>query len=235
MGQALCGTQVCSGFQGEATLVYGTNRRGTCFLTAGDMNIMIWFIDKIHRSISGVAVNLNKLRRTILCMDLDERDEMCYCGTSTGDVLKIKLNFHHDPDILTLNKKPSIVGCFARISNKKLPKGKVDLYENGIRAIKRLANGDLVIGAGDGTIEIVVEAKKRKVELPPGISTPSIPGLQILKTQHLKTMITSINILKKQLLVATVKCEIFSIDMETFKIALLFTCHTDTIYDISFP
>lgn len=132
LGQALCGSQVCRGFQGEALLVLRTNRRPMAFITAGEMNLMIWTIDKMARNVNGTSVTMSKLKRTILCMDLDERDEMCYCGTSTGDILKIKLNFHHDPDVLDLLKKPVVMGCFARIAQKKLPKGAVSLYENGL-------------------------------------------------------------------------------------------------------
>lgn len=132
LGQAVCGTQVCRGFQGEALLVVGCNIRPMCFLTAGEMNVTIWIIDKLARNITGTTVGMSKLKRTVLCMDLDERDEMCYCGTSTGDVLKIRLNFHHDPDVLEIVKKPLVIGCFARISQKKIPKGTVLLYENGI-------------------------------------------------------------------------------------------------------
>lgn len=89
-------------------------------------------IEKAARNVNGSSANMAKLKRTVLCMDLDERDEMCYCGTSTGDVLKIKMNFYHDPDIVELTKRPIVTGCYARITKKKLPKGAVSLYENGM-------------------------------------------------------------------------------------------------------
>lgn len=83
---------------------------------------------------------------------------------------------------------------------------------------------------------MVVEAKCQKVELPVSIAVPSIPGLEILQSTNLKHMITSIQDTgNKELLVSTVKCEIFLVDQETFEVKLLLTCHTDTIYDISFP
>lgn len=66
-----------------------------------------------------------------MCMDLNERDEVCYCGTSTGDVLKIRLNFHHDVEVLDPVKTPILVGCFSKISQKKLPEGSVELYQEG--------------------------------------------------------------------------------------------------------
>lgn len=57
--------------------------------------------------------------------------KILYCGTTTGDVLKIRLNFHHDMEILEPVKAPCLVGCFARITKKKLRRGTVDLYQNG--------------------------------------------------------------------------------------------------------
>lgn len=106
----------------------------------------------------------------------------------------------------------------------------------GVRAIFRTRKGKLVVGAGDGTLDIVVETKMQRVDLPVTISVPSIPALQVLKSTNLKHMITSIqNVHNKELLVATVKCEIFLVDQATYEVKLLFTCHTDTIYDISFP
>lgn len=130
-GQPLCGAQATRGTQGVATIVCSTNRRGACLLTAGDLNLLIWRIDMNARNIIPMDVNLNKLRRNILCLDLDERDEICYCGTTTGDILKIRLNFHHDVEILEPVKRPTIIGCYTRISRRKLAQGVVDLYVNG--------------------------------------------------------------------------------------------------------
>lgn len=131
LGQPLCGNSASKGIQGEATVLRCTNRRSACFLTAGDGTLIVWKIDRDSRNVKGVDVSLSKLKRIIMCMDLNERDELCYCGTSTGDVLKIRLNFHHDLEVLDPAKKPMMAGCFAKVSRKKLPDGVVDLYSQG--------------------------------------------------------------------------------------------------------
>lgn len=74
---------------------------------------------------------MSKLKRVIYSMALNVRDEVCYCGTSTGDILKIRLNYHHDSEILEPIKPPMMQGCYTKISKKKLPRGHVELYHQG--------------------------------------------------------------------------------------------------------
>lgn len=179
--QPLCGAQVCSGVQGEATTVYPMNRRMECFLTAGDQNLRVWKIDKNARNVKGIDVKMSKLKRIILCMDVDDRDELCYCGTSTGDVMKIRLNFHHDAEVLEPVKPPLLVACLSKISQKKLPMGMVDLYKDGVKSIKILVKGTMLIGAGDGTVELVEERKVHVKEAPSvAFKLPSIPSLYVV-------------------------------------------------------
>lgn len=83
--QPLCGAQACTGVQGNAIVVYPMHRRIECFLTAGDQNLRVWKIDKNARNVKGVDAKMSKLKRVILCTDVDDRDELCYCGTSTGE------------------------------------------------------------------------------------------------------------------------------------------------------
>lgn len=131
-GTPLSGTLASSGSKGEATALCTCNRRGPCFITGGDCNLMVWSIDVIARSISGVDVNMSKLKRVIYCMDINERDEVCFCGTSTGDILKVRLNFHHDAELLIPIKPPIMQGCYTKASRKTLPRGKVELYGQGL-------------------------------------------------------------------------------------------------------
>lgn len=73
-------------------------------------------MDREARSAGGTDVKMSKVRRTVLCADVDQRDEMCYCGTVTGDVMKVRLNFHHDAEVLDLVKQPVLVGCYSKVS-----------------------------------------------------------------------------------------------------------------------
>ncbi|XP_044270982.1 cilia- and flagella-associated protein 52 [Tribolium madens] len=237
-GQVICGSAVAHGIQGEATTILSMNRRGPCFMTAGDNHLAVWTVDKEARKVHSLDVSTGKIKRTILCMDVNERDEVCYCGTATGDVLKIRLNYHHDPDVLIPAKHPMTVGCFTRISKKKLPEGKVDLYSLGVKSIRRLFAGPLLIGAGDGTLELVEEIKsKGGGDKGKRVKVPSVPTLRCLKSTNVFSAVTSLQLLKNDtvILAGTINCEIYQIDMATFNTELLVTCHTSTIYDIAFP
>ncbi|KAJ3635496.1 hypothetical protein MTP99_008401 [Tenebrio molitor] len=232
-GQVICGSAVAHGIQGEATTILSMNRRGPCFMTGGDNHLAVWTVDKDARKVQSLDVSTGKLKRTILCMDANERDELCYCGTATGDVLKIRLNYHHDPDVLAPAKHPMTVGCFTRISNKRLPMGRVDLYSMGVRSIRRLFAGPLLIGAGNGVIELVEETKSTGAQA----KIPSVPTLRVLKSTNVFGSVTSLQLMKNDtvFLAATTNSEIFSVNMDTFETELLVTCHISTIYDIAFP
>jgi hypothetical protein len=45
---------------------------------------------------------------------IDEMDMFAFCGTSTGDIVKIKLNFRSDVNILDPVPDPVLLGCFGK-------------------------------------------------------------------------------------------------------------------------
>lgn len=67
------------------------------------------------------------------------------------------------------------------MGRKRLPKGTVDLYKNGVRSIRLLPEDRLLIGAGDGTVELV-EQTQAIVKEPSSIAfkLPSIPALKVV-------------------------------------------------------
>ncbi|XP_018568693.1 cilia- and flagella-associated protein 52 [Anoplophora glabripennis] len=235
-GQVLCGSQVSRGVQGDPTCIQTMTRRGACFLTAGDNHLALWKINQEARNLKSFDVSMPKLKRNVVCLDINERDEFCYCGTTTGDVLKVRLYYHHDAEMLDPVKQPAVVGCLARITKKKLPRGCVDLYRGGIRSIRLLFNGNLIIGAGDGTLEVVEEAAVRP-PIETNIKMPSVPALRVLKSTNVNSSITSIQLMEQEtkILAATTNSEIYVIRMDDFRGELVVTCHTSAIYDVAFP
>ncbi|XP_044754994.1 cilia- and flagella-associated protein 52 [Coccinella septempunctata] len=238
---ALCGGQVSRGIQGTVTCLLTMNRRGACYVTGGENHLASWHINAEARSTHCVDVNMLKIKRTIVCLDADDRDEVCYCGTSTGDILKVRLNFHHDIEILQPIKTPALVGCYGRISKnpKKLPAGVVEMYGQGVTAIKRLFTGPLIVGAGDGTVELVEEVKyekKKTYATNLGLKVPTVPALRVKLSTCVKSSVNAIQMMgEKTILVSTTNCEIFVIDKKTFQANLVVTCHTSTIYHVNFP
>jgi cilia- and flagella-associated protein 52 len=98
------------------------------------------------------------LRREFTGMCISPSDDVVYLGTMSGDIVKVRLNCHPDPGVLDRPKPPVLLGCFARHRPNK-PLGKdCEKYENGVREILLLPDAKgLVVGAGDGTVDIVVE------------------------------------------------------------------------------
>jgi hypothetical protein len=47
-----------------------------------------------------------------------------FCGTTTGDIVKIKLNYASDVDVLDPAANPVLLGCFGKhVGRKKLLAG----------------------------------------------------------------------------------------------------------------
>lgn len=90
-------------------------------------------------------------------MRVNISDDIMYAGTMSGDIVKIKLNCQNSPDLKASDKPPILLGCYARHNSKK-PAGKdCEKYLNGVRDLLILDDRHLIIGAGDGTIELVEE------------------------------------------------------------------------------
>ena len=70
-----------------------------------------------------------------------EDDSFMYCGTTTGDILAVNLQ----------SDRPNF-----QVSGPE--KGK---FSQGVTALALLKTGDLLIGAGDGTVAILGDRKKK--------------------------------------------------------------------------
>lgn len=125
-------------------------------------------------------VIMGKLRREITGMCVDSIDELMYAGTMSGDVLKIRLNCHHDPAVLQREKSPVLLGCFGR-HNPKKPIGKdCEKYTHGVRDLIIVPDDRMLIGAGDGTVELVEERKVRFKDYP----LPTWPALKSVRREE---------------------------------------------------
>lgn len=82
------------------------NVHGEYFVTAGDRTLKTWRINTEGRKIHGIDVEVGKLKRLINCIVVDEKDEIIYCGTSSGDIIKAR-----SESIITIKKKFTISIC----------------------------------------------------------------------------------------------------------------------------
>jgi WD40 repeat protein len=117
------------------------------FITAGDKSIRVWNADLKNRKLVPEDCNLGVLKRDVLSVSIDPQDKYLYCGTTTGDVLKI--NFETK---LLVNTGPT-----------------KNLISLGIGVVKELG-GKLLIGSGNGDIAVLDSEKSYR-----RISSSSLP------------------------------------------------------------
>ncbi|XP_015588668.1 cilia- and flagella-associated protein 52 isoform X2 [Cephus cinctus] len=236
--EAMCGAFASNEIAGNAFIISRTNNRDKCFVTAGDNTFKVWRIDPASRKVHGVNVKVGKLRRSINCIAIDERDENAYCGTSSGDIIRARLNYHRDLAHTEPVRNPIMIGCYSKIPKdlKKMKAGEGELYAGGVRVVLLLKDGRIIVGAGDGTVDLVEIIENDINVTNKSVKLPNAPRIQSYLTENVTGSITSIELLGTQfILVGTSRCEIYQLKLSNFDMRLLVTCHTSAIYDIAFP
>lgn len=239
--EALCGSYASDRTSGDALTLSPMNLRGPCFMTGGECTLKVWTLNTVDRNLHSMNVSLGKIKRIITCIQIDYKDEFAFCGTSTGDIVKVKLNYSHNLNTLDPVVKPVLIGCYAKVPRKFNPKQpyEAERYSLGVGAILLLDDDSIIVGAGDGTVDMVRERDMNPDKLIQKghgkLINPSLPMLIVIKTASVVSTITSTQKLKDELLVGTIQCELYVINMKTFTVKLMVTCHTSTIYDVAFP
>lgn len=141
---------------------------------------------------------MGQIKRIFTCIVIDPSDQVAYLGTRTGDIVEISLERN----------------LFKRIGPAKR------LFSQGIQVINLLANGDLLIGAGDGTIA-------------------KIASMNMLIKSEAKVMgsVTSISLTadSTHFFAGTSKATIYWCNTDKIDPELRNTCHYERINDIAFP
>lgn len=144
-------------------------------------NLRIWTIDKTNAKLVVRDTNVGKLRRIYTSMKVNVTDNVMYAGTTSGDIVKIQLNCSADDGVgnADSDKVPIMLGCFGRHNPKKTVGKDCEKYMNGVRDLE-IIYGDrtrLIIGAGDGTVELVEERDAKFKEYP----SPTWPQLKAVR------------------------------------------------------
>jgi len=138
-GQAICGSPASSE---TASTVRFCNTRDDQLVTAGNYNLKVWAFDRANRKLRATDCNLGQLKRSFTCLIIDDRDEYMYCGTKTGDVLKVNLN----------------TKLFKESGPEKRP------FSLGVSCVLLTARGNVIVGCGDGTIAILNHESMRTMK-----------------------------------------------------------------------
>lgn len=142
----------------------------------------MWTIDESKLHVQDVSVG--KLRREYTNIRVNIRDDVMYAGTMSGDIVKVQLNCPNGPNAMIVDKPPILLGCIARHNPKKPPGKDCEKYKNGVRDLIILTEtNQLIIGAGDGTVELVEE---RNAKFSKEYATaPTFPQLKTVRNTSL--------------------------------------------------
>lgn len=110
---------------------------------------------------------MGKLRRYFTTMIINADDTILYAGTTSGDIVKIHLNFPKADETNKVDRVPVLNGCYGRHNAKKAYGKDCEKYSNGVRELLFLRKEkEILIGAGDGLVELVEERNVRIKDYP---------------------------------------------------------------------
>ncbi|TUJ41097.1 Cilia- and flagella-associated protein 52 [Bagarius yarrelli] len=89
--EAICGSPASAHSAGHCLTINYCNLRDDVFISAGDGTLRVWELDLPNRKIRPNECQMGQLKRVIKCMELDKDDSFFYCGTTSGDVLRVNL------------------------------------------------------------------------------------------------------------------------------------------------
>lgn len=208
----MCGAS--AGMDSGMTIKWHNNRNDR-FVSAGNYHVRVWQIDFSLPKLHFVDAKLGTARRIIVSIAIDNTDKYAYCGTTTGDILKISLDRDeirgfNDPDTIT----PQMCG----ITKERFAKGiSVMLCITN----PRTGNSNLLIGAGDGTI----------VYINPSLVT--VGGLKTVLMGGITSM--SLHPDGQRFLAGTKQCNRYEVTVDLSEADMKASCHFGQVNDVCFP
>lgn len=192
----MCGHAVGMNVANKITFYNKTNNN---LITVHNYGIRIWDVDYDKKKILFQDLTMGQIRRIYQCIVVDPEDKCAYMGTLTGDVIEVSLERR----------------LFKRVGPGKL-------FSQGINCMALLANGDLLVGAGDGTIA--------KIEI-------NSASMRVKSSAKLMGACTSLSLTadSTHFFAGSSKATIYWCNSDTISPELRNTCHYERINDIAFP
>ncbi|XP_037934820.1 cilia- and flagella-associated protein 52 [Teleopsis dalmanni] len=231
-----CRSNSSRGISGNPLHVRSLHHDSSFFVTAGDRHLRLWSILQDQKKLHVHDIHVGKHQRTYTDIEIDECDEILFLGTLTGDLVKVKLNCCDKVNVTKPGHIAAMIGSFGTHYPRK-PYGRDCLrYGCGIRRLVIVDKGLILIGAGDGTVELVDERPEVTMEYFKSYPSPTWPVLRTLKTIKVNGPISSLVKAKPyQYFISTEKNEIYYLLVKDFSLKLLKTCHNQPVYSIVFP
>ncbi|KAM9491549.1 LOW QUALITY PROTEIN: cilia- and flagella-associated protein 52 [Salvelinus alpinus] len=206
--EAICGSPASAHSAGHC-LTIETNHSDTIFISAGNGTIRVWELDLPNRKIRPTECQTGHLKRIVKCIEIPDDDLFFYCGTTSGDILKVNLK--------------------TRLLNSCGPRKQT--FSKGVNTLKVLKSGDILVGSKVGLLTLCVEVHNvlnvafchsssnphRKVELEGGVTSIAVRG-----EGH-------------QFFAGTEAAQIYRFGNTDFKEELIATSHNSAVQDVAFP
>ncbi|CAG9315816.1 unnamed protein product [Blepharisma stoltei] len=194
-GKGLCGSTV-GHEQGFEVKFY--NSSDSKLITVHNLLVKIWDADYVSKKLNFQAVNLGNIKRQILNVVIHPSDRFAYVGTRTGDILELNLE----------------TALYRRAGPAR------KLFSQGVQCMALLPNGDLLVGAGDGTL-----AKLGSQNLQVKVQAEVLGGPTSISLTSDAT----------HMFLGTSQSNIYFVDSDELKAELRNTCHYERINDVAFP
>ncbi|KAM6939824.1 cilia- and flagella-associated protein 52 [Xenentodon cancila] len=154
--QAVCGSPAAAHSTGQCLTVQYSNTDDNVFVSAGSAALRVWELDLANRKIRPTECSTRKVKRIVKCLEISEDDGLIFCGTTSGDIMKI-------------NMKTGLLNDYGPVKAK---------YSLGVGALRLLKSGDLLVGSGSGTLALCSSKFKtlKKVQLEKGVTSIAVRG-----------------------------------------------------------
>ena len=176
------------------------NNTSENLVTIHNYGIRIWDVDYTQKKILYHDMTMGQIKRIYQCIVIAPDDSSAFLGTLTGDIIEINLQ---------------------RRLFKRIGPGNC-LFSQGINCMQLLANGDLLLGSGDGTIA--------KLEI-------SHQLMKLKRQEKIAGSCTSISLTadSTHFFAGSSKATVYWANSDTLTPELRNTCHYERINDIAFP
>ncbi|KAG9343876.1 hypothetical protein JZ751_013262 [Albula glossodonta] len=150
--EALCGNPATVHCGLQCLTLQFSNLNDNIFMSGGNGTIRVWEIDPPTRKMRPTECQIGQLRRVV-----SKDDGFFYCGTSSGDILKINL-------------RTKLLNCYGPMKDK---------FPQGVNALRLLKAGEILVGSGDGVVSVCKEPNFNafmRVQLEGGVTSIALPN-----------------------------------------------------------
>ncbi|XP_061088877.1 cilia- and flagella-associated protein 52 [Conger conger] len=154
--EAICGSPASAHSAGHCHTIQYSNQSDNIFVSAGNSTLRVWELDLPNRKVRPTECQTGQLKRIVKCIEIPEDDSFFYCGTTSGDLLKVNLQ----------------TKLLSSCGPTKLK------FIKGVNSLKVLKTGDVLVGSGDGNFSLCSGAFKviKQVQLEGGVTSIALRG-----------------------------------------------------------